>query len=78
MKIQDILNQSKLCWKYAAMDFDKRWRLHEEKPNASKPVGVWDSNGKTTNIVVLYSVFDIEPFDGDWKDSLICREECGL
>ena len=78
MKIQDILNQAKPCWKYAAMNSDERWRLHEEKPTASKPVGVWDSKGKTTNIVVLYSVFDIEPFDGDWKDSLICREECGL
>lgn len=75
MKIQDILKQAKPCWKYAAMDSDKWWRLHQEKPTVSKLAGVWVSNEEAINTYVLYSLFDIEPFEGDWKDSLIEREE---
>ena len=73
MKIQDLLNQSKPCWKYAAFD-EYGWHLYTQKP---KILG--DQWRISTEYGQLVSqIFDIEPFDGDWKDSLICREECGL
>ena len=78
MKIQDILNQSKPCWKYAAMDLDETWWLYREKPYV-------DYNMSWTHECVMDSfeyfakdvgnIFDIEPFDGDWKDSLVIRGE---
>ena len=86
MKIQDILNQAKSCWKYAAMDQFKKWRCYTEKPEL-----VWNDLAEHEGfdpyewvmadgyiMLCLSDFFDIEPFDGDWKDSLICREECGL
>ena len=82
MKIQDLLNQSKPCWKYAAMDWDETWWLYREKPYVEGNMLTWTHECEFD----LYeyfakdvgNVFDIEPFDGDWKDSLICREERGL
>lgn len=73
MKIQDLLNQSKPCWKYAAMDCDGSWYLFTDKPFPHK-AGLWMyyEEGHTTNIS---HAFEIEPFDGDWKDSLIERKE---
>lgn len=73
MKIQDILNQVKPCWKYAAMDSDFSWYLFTEKPFPHK-AGVWMTRGEGRAPSVDRTL-DIEPFDGDWKDSLICREE---
>ena len=86
MKIQDILNQSKSCWKYAAMDQFKKWRCYTDKPKLE-----WNDLAEQEGfdpyewvmadgyiMPCLSDSFDIEPFDGDWKDSLICREECGL
>ena len=32
MKIQDLLKQSKPCWKYAAMSHFKKWYCYTEKP----------------------------------------------
>lgn len=86
MKIQDILNQAKPCWKYAAMNQNKRWRCYTDKPKLE-----WCALAEQQGfdpyewIMVdgykmscLSDFFDIEPFDGDWKDSLSCRDECGL
>ena len=70
MKIQDILNQSKPCWKYAAMT-DHGWVLYSNKPKYKYNRWII-SHG--TAFATDY-VFDIEPFDGDWKDSLIIRSE---
>ena len=78
MKIQDLLNQTKPCWKYAAMDKGKNWTLFERKPNLIKKRHRWERRNENHRMLNLSFVFDIEPFDGDWKDSLICREECGL
>ena len=73
MKIQDLLKQAKPCWKYAAFD-EYGWHLYTQKP---KILG--DQWRISTEYGQLVSqIFDIEPFDGDWKDSLICREERGL
>ena len=86
MKIQDLLNQSKPCWKYAAMSQFKKWYCYTEKPELG-----WNDLAEQEGfdpyewvmvdgyqMPCLSDFFDIEPFDGDWKDSLICREECGL
>lgn len=74
MKIQDILNQSKPFWKYAAMNKSKNWVLFERKPNLIKRRCLWEKQKENHRCLNLSFVFDIEPFDGDWKDSLICRE----
>ena len=77
MKIQDLLNQSKPCCKYEAMDKGKNWTLFERKPNLIKKRHRWERRNENHRLLNLSYVFDIEPFDGDWKDSLICRLECG-
>ena len=74
MKIQDLLNQSKPCWKYAAMDCDGLWYLFTDKPFLHKG-GVWINNSANGRTAEVGYAFVIEPFDGDWKDSLIEREE---
>lgn len=77
MKIQDLLNQSKPCWKYAAMDEDGTWYIYTEEPYLSN-CGTWTNELDTDDIShyakAVGHLFDIEPFEGDWKDSLIERE----
>ena len=75
MKIQDLLNQTKPCWKYAVFNskiHPRGWIICKNKPFI-RGCG-WFTNNQYFAISAL---FEIEPFDGDWKDSLICREECG-
>ena len=78
MKIQDLLNQSKPCWKYAAMDKNGEVCFYSAKPRICDNFwGCADENDNVRRIDdILDDLFDIESFDGDWKDSLICREEC--
>ena len=78
MKIQDILNQAKPCWKYAAMEPGGGWYLYKNKPRLGKTCATWIDDISPVSPRALYDlepIFDIEPFDGDWKDSLICKEE---
>lgn len=73
MKIQDLLKQAKPCWKYAVFNsilYPRGWVICKNKPFL-KGIG-WFTNNQFFRISAL---FDIEPFDGDWKDSLIEREE---
>lgn len=76
MKIQDLLNQSKPCWKYAAMDWDLRWYFFSFKPVPSK-TGMWILKDETKMDFIekrlVSHLFNIEPFDGEWKDSLTIR-----
>ena len=54
---------------WVAMDLKGNWGWYEEKPfiyESLLPRG-FDCNG---HITMFYS-FNIAPFDGDWKDSLI-------
>lgn len=73
MKIQDLLKQTKPCWKYAAYD-EYGWHLYTQKPKILD--GQWRISTGYGQLV--RQIFGIEPFDGYWKDSLISREECGL
>ena len=74
MKIQDLLKQAKPCWKYAATDEDGELYFYSAKPRICN--NYWECAGSAIRIVnTLDEVFDLEPFGGEWKDSLICREE---
>lgn len=76
MKIQDLLKQAKPCWKYATYDRNG-WRLFDDKPRFDEKMNEWIMS-MLGHSFHLKDLFDIEPFDGYWKDSLICREECGI
>lgn len=77
MKIQDLLNQSKPCWKYAATDENGDIYFYSAKPRICD--NSWGLAGEDDSAIRIdyrfYDFFNIEPFDGDWKDSLIEREE---
>ena len=78
MKIQDFLKQMRTYWKYAATDKDGKIYFYSAKPRICD--NFWnyaDKKDSSIRIVdVLDDLFDIELFECDWKDSLICREEC--
>ena len=76
MRIQDLLKQAKPYWKYATYDRNG-WRLFDDKPRFDEKMNEWIMS-MLGHSFHLKDLFDIEPFDGVWKDSLICREECGL
>lgn len=68
MKIQDLLNQAKTCWKYAAMEPSGGWYLYKNKPRAGKTCATWIDDAAPMSAIALYNlepIFDIEPFDGD-------------
>lgn len=77
MKIQELLNQSKPCWKYAATDEDGEICFYSAKPKICKDV--WGCSNAEGDFIYMtsdvFEIIDIEPFEGDWKDSLIEREE---
>lgn len=71
MKIQELL--SRLNKGYVAMDENKHWHWFEVEPERKSTYWYY-------TVIPLYKIlplsdaFDIEPFDGDWKDSLM---KCG-
>ncbi len=72
MKIQDILNLSKPCWQYAATDKDGKIYFYSAKPRICD--NLWSCADACDSAERIDHIFDIEPFDGDWKNSLISRE----
>lgn len=80
MKIRDLLKQAKPCWKYAATDEDGVVWFFSAKPVIGDTC--WMCKINIEDCVNIHDyldhIVDIEPFDGEWKDSLICREECGV
>ena len=80
MKIYEIFTLTKPCWKYAAMDEDGTWYIYTEEPYLSNN-GTWTNELSTDDESVFAKaigyIFDIEPFEGSWKDSLIKRGETG-
>ena len=78
MKIQDLLKQARPCWKYAATDENGEIYFYSAKPRiCDNFLDYADKKDSSIRIDdVLDDLFDIEPFEGDWKYSLICREEC--
>lgn len=72
MKIQELLPHLKKGW--VAMDEHKRWWYARTKLKPIKELGIWITYHPYSDASCLSEVYDIEPFDGDWKDSLM---ECG-
>lgn len=58
---------------FVAMDEDKEWWWFQAKPDVdTEPPAGWCGSG--CEVAPLSDSFNIAPFDGDWKDSLM---ECG-
>ena len=72
MKIQELLPHLKKGW--VAMSKDNIWVWFSSKPMALKCSGFWDFPSGDGEYVILGYIFDLDPFDGDWKDSLM---KCG-
>ena len=72
IKIQDLFPLLKPG--FVAMDSDGTWTWYRLKPDAETFYFLWlPARVGRGESMELYG-FDIEPFDGDWKDSLM---ECG-
>lgn len=57
---------------WVAMDKDGQWVFFTEKPRLSEAFFMWNRATDNCGIYHLQKwVFNIAPFDGDWKDSLI-------
>ena len=78
MKIQDLLKQARPCWKYAATDENGEIYFYSAKPricdNFWACVDENDSAIRIDDVFTEDELFDIEPFEGNWKDSLIERK----
>lgn len=71
IKIQDILQLLKPG--FVAMDSDGTWYWYTFR--ASHNDFSWGLNANLMDeYICLSDIFDIAPYDGDWKDSLM---ECG-
>lgn len=64
--IYDLLQLLKKGW--VAMDMDGSWCWFSTKPYKRTDMWLWT---KDYGYRSLTRAFDIAPFDGDWKDSLI-------
>lgn len=59
---------------YAAMDKNGEWWWYSAKPDVDTELSTrW--HGLACEVAPLSDSFNIVPFDGDWKDSLM---ECGI
>ena len=72
IKIYDLLPLLRPGW--VAMDADCTWWRYDAKPNVNAVEPPMDWYGVGHDSVPLSDSFNIAPFDGDWKDSLM---ECG-
>lgn len=72
IQIYELLSLLRPGW--VAMDADCAWWWYNVKPNvdAVEPSQAWCGVG--CDVAPLSDSFNIEPFDGNWKDSLM---ECG-
>lgn len=71
--IYDLLPLLKKGW--VAMDENDGWYWYEDEPTiqkfvygGNKETYHWNNSG---DLCDLSELFNIKPFDGDWKDSLI-------
>lgn len=71
MKIQELLPRLKKGW--VAMDENKRWYWFEVEPECRRAFWYYTTI-PTYKICNISDAFDLDPFDGDWKDSLM---KCG-
>ena len=68
--IYDLLPLLQKGW--LAMDENKRWYWYKMKPIFRKTFGVWKTEyAELLDYVTPLNCFNIAPFEGDWRDSLI-------
>lgn len=72
IKIQGLLPLLKPGW--VAMDKNGEWGWFKEKPYADVYHNDWSTTFGKPYVCLAIDAFDIAPFEGDWKDSLM---ECG-
>lgn len=72
IKIQDLLPLLRKGW--VAMDKSGDWGWFKEKPHADVCHNDWSANIAKPYVCLAIDAFDIAPYEGDWKDSLM---ECG-
>ena len=65
--IYDLLPLLKKGW--VAMDEDGTWVWYDKKPCKRTDMLIWGGNSGDWR--TLPRAFNIAPFDGDWKDSLL-------
>lgn len=70
--IYDLLPLLRKGW--VAMDESGTWWWYETKPYPNDDEGFWMATWVKADDCCSLFAFDIAPFDGDWKDSLM---ECG-
>lgn len=72
IKIQDLFPLLKPG--FVAMDEDGAWWWFERKPKRDYYDDTWTITCDPTSDCSALEAFDLAPYDGDWKDSLM---ECG-
>ena len=60
---------------WVAMDMNGTWWWFQTKPERWS--AIWMNKKETAKNTKLSSCFDIAPFDGDWKDSLVRIKKAG-
>jgi hypothetical protein len=74
LKVQQILSLMKPEWRWAAMDSNGDWIAGVSSPiciDEEYSVGEWCDRVKWGRIDD--KMFDLPPFPGDWRDSLVER-----
>lgn len=66
--IYDLLPLLRKGW--LAMDKHGKWSWHESKPRIDEKYEIWAFN-KNGYLCTISKIFNIKPFDGNWKDSLM-------
>lgn len=67
--IDDLIPSLKKGW--VAMDKNGRWNFFYRKPTAVKDFGLWGMKSDGSFVYHLPKwVFNIAPYQGDWKQSL--------
>lgn len=75
IKMNALFKKMRPIWKYAACNDYGDWKLFEVKPYYSKKEKDWLPLGGL--VCEISCLFDIEPFKGDCKKSLMERKEDG-
>lgn len=68
--IYNLLPLLKKGW--VACNSNGSWRWYKYKPKCRQRYGLWNTEyERNESYFASLTAFDIAPFDGDWKDSLI-------
>lgn len=74
LPVSQYLKESKSCWKYSAMNKNKKWFFYKHKPVCDNSYEWFDPKNSGFDVFCISNVFDVKPIPESWKDSLIKRE----